>query len=1004
MISGAQTEIAIFLFAICAHTVLFGGYRIGGRDEGKKLGRSASARGARSATPPSSPLPLGAPNSAAVRAVQALLSAGASRENFTEELSNQVSKADRGSEAEVLAGLLSGLGKAATANLLAACRDVLQDHSLHPCGRVGELLLRAYLGLRLKDEFDQLLAEVEAQQGQVPAVSAIALRSAIYAGDLETALRRLLAVAAAWKLGAASTPSAAHGQIFQQLLRLATEKSALPTLVAELEACGMLVPWTIEAVLVECAQIGDAENLRKTKELAAARGVALTAGAYAALLGRAAGRAALRTLDEAASKGLTSKEVLLAATASASARGDSALAEAVVKYLPANPEKEVAAAVLQLCAAGGPLAGQDPDAAVLRLYKQHFAGLDFSVDAKAQRLIVDVAVRHGQVDVLRQVMAVAADTSRQVVLVKSFAAERRLQDSIRVFKACPEKASCLYNALLDACIDSRDLKTAEMVMSEAIASKKADVVTYNTMIKAQLQNGDARAARSTVEAMRAAGLEPNCVTFNELIDATIRERSDSVWGLVKEMQVCGLKPNHVTCSIVLKSIQRSSKASDVEKALAVVENMEDNMDEVLLSSVCEACIRACRPDLLVRQLRKTRDPRRRAGQGCPHLWQHHQGLWLHQRHQGGLGPWNQMKARHIVPTSVTLGCMVEALASNGEPEAGYELIREQMRDPQTCGLVNAVIYCSVLKGFSHRKRFDQVWEVYEEMKVEKLQFSIVTYNTLIDACSRSGEMGRIQALLEEMASAQIDPNLITYSTVIKGYCQENRLHKAFELLEDMKRTKQFCPDEVTYNTLLDGCARYGMWDRGIALLDEMEKAGVAPSNFTLSVLVKLANRSKRPDKGFELTESLCAKYHIRLNVHVFNNLVHCCTAHGDLRKGLEVLERMLREKVRPDPRTYMLLLRGCISAQAPDDAAGLLRAAAGLRGAHPVVGNNGSLAQPKGGLASELVSEVLEGIAGACSDEGLAVQLLRDLRGAPGIALDPRLPIRLTSKAIGRQR
>jgi len=421
----------------------------------------------------------------------------------------------------------------------------------------------------------------------------------------------------------------------------------------------------------------------------------------------------------------------------------------------------------------------------------------------------------------------------------------------------------------------------------------------------------------------------------------------------------------------------------------------------LMSSVCEACIRSGRADLLRKHLQRQRTNKNLHIKGA-----HTYGSMI--RAYGSLNEmdevwdsWREMRKRHVIPTSVTIGCMVEALATNGHVDAGYELIREQLQDPAIRPMVNAVIYCSVLKGFSHGKRFDRVWSVYEEMKAERLQFSIVTYNTLVDACARSGDMGRIPALLEEMAAQGIEPNVITYSAIVKGYCQENRLDRAFELLEDMKKTKNFSPDEVTYNTLIDGCARYGLWDRGMAVLEEMESSGVSPSAFTLSVLVKLANRSKRPDKAFELVESLCAKYRIRLCVQVLNNLIHACTAHGDLPRGLGVLQQMLRERIRPDSRTYMLLLRGCIGAKATRDAAGLLRAAGGVAGGHPRLASfSASAAMPKGGLPAPVVSEALEGIADVCGDEALALQLLCDLRKASGIALDPKLPMRLTSKAM----
>merc|ERR1719321_593574 len=335
--------------------------------------------------------------------------------------------------------------------------------------------------------------------------------------------------------------------------------------------------------------------------------------------------------------------------------------------------------------------------------------------------------------------------------------------------------------------------------------------------------------------------------------------------------------------------------------------------------------------------------------------------------------------------------MVEAVVASGDLEGGYELIQEMLRDKQCQPLVNAVIYCSVLKGFSHHKKFGRLWDVYQEMLAQKVQFSIVTFNTMVDACSRSGEMKRIPALLQSMVSQNIHPNLITYSAIIKGYCQENRLEEAFEVMSGMLQTTQYKPDEIMYNTLLDGCARQGLFDRGMNVLQDMESVGVKPSNFTLSVLVKLCMRSKRLNRAFEIVDEVSAKHSIRPNMHVFDNLIQACIQHNNLRRAFEVLERALKEKTRPAVRTYSLLLRGCIAAGEAQEAAGLVRAAVGLRGVHPrLVGFSANLLQPQGGLPSALMSEVIEGMAGSCKQETLAVVLLKELRNK-NLKVDPKL-------------
>jgi len=265
-----------------------------------------------------------------------------------------------------------------------------------------------------------------------------------------------------------------------------------------------------------------------------------------------------------------------------------------------------------------------------------------------------------------------------------------------------------------------------------------------------------------------------------------------------------------------------------------------------------------------------------------------------------------------------------------------------------------------------------MWTVYEEMLKEDVQFSITTYNTLVDACARNNDMGRIPEILEQMNKQQIEPNVITYSAIVKGYCSDRRLNKAFELFEDMKRLKNSAPDEHTYNTLINGCACQGLYDRGMEVLADMETARVAPSNFTLSVLMKLCARARRVQEAFDLCKRLSSQYNLKPNIHVYNNLMNACIMQRDTNRALEVLARVVKERVRTDTRTYSLLLRALLDAGAVQELIQQLRQATGISG--------GKAMQPQGGLPRDLVEEILLGLKTRCGAHAQAHDLLLELR------------------------
>merc|ERR1719401_787647 len=263
-------------------------------------------------------------------------------------------------------------------------------------------------------------------------------------------------------------------------------------------------------------------------------------------------------------------------------------------------------------------------------------------------------------------------------------------------------------------------------------------------------------------------------------------------------------------------------------------------------------------------------------------------------------------------------------------------------------------------------------------------------------------MVHIPELLEKMTGQGIEPNLITYGIVIKGYCQENKLQEALQVWESMVSTTKYQPDEIMYNTILDGCARKGLYERGMQLLGEMRKSGIHPSNFTLSVLVKLASRASLLDRAFEICKEISETYKFRLNVHVFNNLIQACVAHNQLHRAYDILDQMAFERVRPDSRTYTLLIKACVAAKQGKDAAGFVRTAFGLQDSHPKLARVASFAKLQKGLPSDFLAEVLEGISQQCRDNGLAVMLLKDLKKLPSVTLPAQLQLRIANQAISK--
>merc|ERR1719345_35039 len=404
----------------------------------------------------------------------------------------------------------------------------------------------------------------------------------------------------------------------------------------------------------------------------------------------------------------------------------------------------------------------------------------------------------------------------------------------------------------------------------------------------------------------------------------------------------------------------------MSRVLALVEAMDQPMDEVLFLSIVEACIRSGRLELLTRQFNKLSEQKPAVFLSAATF-----GTMIkaygHARDTKRVWVlWEKMIAHGACPTSVTLGCMVEALVANGCAFDAWQLTQKMWAVKESKPLVNTVIYSSILKGFAHNKENDQVLAVYKDMKAIGIQPNVITYNTILNSFAQGGVMNLVPALLDDMKAADppVEPDIVTYSTIVKGFCNTSNLDRALAVLKDMKASGKYKPDEVLYNSLLSGCAKEHRPDEALQLLHDMKKSGIPPSNYTLSMLVKLMGRCKRLNQAFIMIEDISQEYGLKINIQVYTCLIQGCFNANQPGKAVALHDKILKEGLRPDAMTYTVLVRGCLQAGLVEKGVELARCAHGLGSLVP----QGMTNTP--GLEEGCLDDVVAALGGFSSDGG----------------------------------
>jgi len=521
------------------------------------------------------------------------------------------------------------------------------------------------------------------------------------------------------------------------------------------------------------------------------------------------------------------------------------------------------------------------------------------------------------------------DVSAVLNKMRTYAQTKDLKGAVVTFEALPQVpgriGAQLTNAMIQVCIECGDWKLAKsyLMKSEGGNNSGLSMAQTTDLVKGIQALGDNGAVEQLLREFAGQGIQVSQVSYHGLLHAyAVAGNRAAAWRLVADMRGAGFLPNAVTCSILLKLVTSQLQAADLPRIIRLVDEMETDVDDVLLCSIMEACLRTGHLDLLP-------EITSRRPNGLT-LTIPLYGSMIKAYGQAGKVErvfflWEEMKTKNVQPTAITLGCMVEALVINKEADGAWKLVQEAWEDENQQHLVNTVTYSTLLKGFAAQP--EKIMAMYDEMKARNIECNTITYNTILNQFAQGKAMRRVPQILEDMRAATppVEPDIVTYSTLIKGFCSSGNLDRALGLLAEMQADGKFVPDEMMYNSLLDGCAKEQRLADALRLVDEMKKTGVGPSNYTLSMLVKLLGRCKRLNQVFSIVKELTCEFGFRPNIQVYTCMIQACFHNRQPAKAMALLDQILADGLRPDEKTNVVLVRGHLQMGLIETAAQLVR-------------------------------------------------------------------------------
>lgn len=571
----------------------------------------------------------------------------------------------------------------------------------------------------------------------------------------------------------------------------------------------------------------------------------------------------------------------------------------------------------------------------------------------------------------------------------AFAAE--VLDSIRMRfgpQRCCEGRPCALEMALSVFVRAGQLQAACLLLCQY--KEHADADTWNSVLSACCAGGHAEIARKCWEEMRSSPAVANDASHNCLLTVLL---ADSAFEDARELLVTMSKTGEVSTAMVgtltnalaamtpeqmpegapwQEGHAASARPAFVRQAVALLSAAtRDDMTEDVTKAVVHACLAVGAH----RELREILPLLPRVAMPTyMAVMKAYAALGLVD---AVLTEWGEMtRERGTTPSQVCLGQVLNVLASNGRPTAAQAMLARWKGAVGT----NCVMYTTVIKGMARAKDFDGAMAMWQDMRRDGVEPNVKAFNTLLDACARAGKIDTHgPEIMREMAAANIPIASVTVSTAVKGYCSKGllaeaaaSLGQAFSPSRPGQASGLKTPEASAYNALLDGCVKAGDYGRFDETYASMLAAGVKPSSFTLTALVKRHGNGGDLDQAFKVVDEVCEEHgsHLR-NLHVTTCLISACFRNRAPNRAFKFFEVVKAGELTPDAVTYATMIHG--SKTLSEDPLGTA-----VKLATEALGRSGP------GLPDYAVHELVERLAQA-QQLGRAQQLVKDIEasGAP---------------------
>eukprot|EP00250_Pteridium_aquilinum_P018669 c24159_g1_i1 orf=627-2708(-) len=428
----------------------------------------------------------------------------------------------------------------------------------------------------------------------------------------------------------------------------------------------------------------------------------------------------------------------------------------------------------------------------------------------------------------------------------------------------------------------------QWLQSRPIPEQRPNVYIYSSILGAMKSRHDFLHFSFVMDEMRRNGIEPNLITYNNIIECYQQQGfQPEAMMFFLELVRKGLVPTKATFKALLWACEKST---NIRKALSVFVSARDillkfGMDdaaEELRDFVSALCSRIICVELL-------------ANKGPDYVIR-----FFEMAEASTL----EFSARHYDDILRDCGSGLKDYVV-----AKFILMRRWKLSPlMDVGLCN-----HIMKFMGKEKKWWAALEVFEHMTKEgpppnATSYTIVRaqFNFLLKASKERGTCRWNMQLLEKMEAHGIRPDQYAWDTTLVACAMRVDPDLAVHVFEKMIE-KGHQPNVLSYGALLTALEKGGLYEKAEQVWEHMKRLGVKPNIRAYTIMISVYGAAQKYEELRSLLDEMSAAK-VKFTLITYNTLITMCAKASNGEGALEWMQQLVDAGLNPDATSYNQLV------------------------------------------------------------------------------------------------